>query len=61
VVVAPHPYHAVTKADGRFTFDDLPAGSYRLRVWHERLGTLDREVQVPEKADAAMKVEMKLR
>jgi plastocyanin len=61
VVVAPHPYHAVTKADGRFTFDDLPAGSYRLRVWHERLGTLERDVQVPEKADAAMKVEMKLR
>jgi len=61
VVVAPHPYHAVTKADGQFTFGDLPAGSYRLRIWHERLGTLDREVRLPEKANAAVKVEMKMR
>jgi len=61
VVVASHPYHAVTKADGQFTFDDLPAGSYRLRIWHERLGTLEREVRLPEKANAAVKVEMKMR
>ena len=61
VVVAPHPYHAVTKADGGFTFEDLPAGSYRLRIWHERLGTQEREVKVPDKAQATMKVELKPR
>jgi plastocyanin len=61
VVVAPHPFHAVTKPDGRFTFGELPAGSYRLRVWHERLGMREQEVRVPDKADAAVKVAMKLR
>ena len=40
VVVAAHPYYAITKADGQFDFDNLPPGQYRLKVWQERLGTL---------------------
>ena len=39
VVVAAHPYYAITGADGRFAFDNLPPGRYRLQIWHERLGT----------------------
>lgn len=61
VVVAAHPYYAVTKADGQFTFDNLPPGSYRLQIWHERLGTVPMEVTVPEKGNATISVEMKLR
>jgi hypothetical protein len=40
VVVADHPYYRVTPADGAFAYDNLPAGKYRLKIWHERLGTL---------------------
>ncbi len=61
VVVAAHPYYAVTKADGQFTFEDLPPGSYRLRIWQERLGTVQREVTIPAKVSAEIKVEMKPR
>lgn len=61
VVVAAHPYYAVTRGDGQFSFENLPAGSYRVQIWHERLGTVLREVTVPEKGNATVKVEMKPR
>jgi hypothetical protein len=38
VVVASHPFYALTDAQGRFKLDNVPAGQYTVRVWHERLG-----------------------
>src|SRR3972149_8913617 len=38
VVVSEHPYYAVTDLYGEYQITDIPAGSYRLKVWHERLG-----------------------
>ena len=38
IVVLPHPWAAVTGTDGSFAIADLPAGSYMLEAWHERLG-----------------------
>ena len=38
VVVLPHGWAAVTGEDGTFTLADVPAGSYTLEAWHERLG-----------------------
>lgn len=35
VVVAEHPYYAVTGRDGRFTLPDVPPGTYTLRMWRE--------------------------
>ncbi|HEY3634446.1 MAG TPA: carboxypeptidase regulatory-like domain-containing protein [Caldimonas sp.] len=60
VVVAPHPYYAVTRADGQFSFEGLPPGSYRLQIWHERLGPITRQVIVPATGGASVSVEMKL-
>jgi hypothetical protein len=51
----------VTKADGGFSFDNLPPGSYRLQIWHETLGTAARDVNVAEKGNAEVNVEMKPR
>lgn len=34
VVVAKHPYHAVTDAQGRFELRDVPVGEHTIRVWH---------------------------
>ena len=46
IAVAPHPFVAVTEADGLFRFDGVPAGRYTLVVWSEVLGTRTRELTV---------------
>lgn len=35
-----HPYFAVTNPDGSFEIPGLPAGTYTIEAWHERLGTM---------------------
>jgi hypothetical protein len=50
--VVPHPYYAVSSADGRFEIKGLPEGTYTVEVWHERLGTRTATVKVDGKAGA---------
>ncbi|MDH5681341.1 MAG: hypothetical protein OEZ36_07135 [Spirochaetota bacterium] len=52
--VLPHPYGAVTNDDGSFKLTDVPAGSYKLKVWHEALG--EKVVSVDVKAGQDSKV-----
>lgn len=58
VVVAAHPYYAVTGANGGFTFSDLPPGQYKLQIWQERLGTTTASVTVGSQP-SQVTVEMK--
>ncbi len=44
--VADNPYYAVTDGRGKFTIQDVPAGTYTLEVWQEKLGTQTRKVTV---------------
>lgn len=37
--VMSHPFFSVTKQDGKFIIGNLPAGTYELEAWHEKLGT----------------------
>ena len=46
VVVSDHPYYSVTDVYGEYLISDIPAGSYRLKVWHETLGTQEKPVEV---------------
>ncbi|MCH7592377.1 MAG: carboxypeptidase regulatory-like domain-containing protein [Planctomycetes bacterium] len=46
IVVAKHPYYAVTGKDGTFRFEDVPAGNYTVEIWHEKLGKKQAEVTV---------------
>lgn len=39
IVVASHPYYALTDDEGRFRLPDLPVGPHTIEVWHEVLGT----------------------
>ena len=38
--------NAVTNSNGDFSLEGVPPGDYRLRVWHEYLGTLTRNLKV---------------
>jgi plastocyanin len=44
--VVPHPYFAVSGADGTFEIKGLPAGTYTIEAWHETLGTQTMQVTV---------------
>lgn len=46
VGVIPHPYFAVSGADGTFTIARVPAGRHTIAIWHEAYGTLTRTVEV---------------
>jgi hypothetical protein len=35
IYVTPHPFAAITDAQGHFLINDLPPGTYQLRTWHE--------------------------
>ncbi len=39
IIVTEHPYYALTDADGQFRLENVPEGSYRIKAWHEELGT----------------------
>lgn len=55
-MVVDHPYAAVTNKEGKFTIANLPAGEHEFRVWHERVGYLDRKYAVKvTKGDVALK------
>ena len=47
IVVQEHPFYAVTDASGQFTLTDVPAGTYTIESWHEKLGTQTATVTVP--------------
>lgn len=46
VVVAEHPYYAITADAGSFQLRDVLPGTYELEVWHEKLGSQRKEVTV---------------
>ena len=45
-MIVDHPYAAVTDKDGKFTIANLPAGEHVFRLWHERVGYLDKKLDI---------------
>ncbi len=43
-----HPFHAVSGEDGAFSIGKLPAGTYTLEAWHEKLGKQTQQVTLTD-------------
>ncbi len=50
--VLDHPYFAVTKDDGSFEIKNLPAGTYTISIWQEKLGTQEQQITVAAQTNA---------
>jgi plastocyanin len=59
VAVLPHPFHAVTGADGSFAIEGLPAGSYEIEAVHDKLKPAAAKVSVRD--GEAAKLSLSLR
>jgi hypothetical protein len=49
----------VSNADGTFAIKGLPAGTYTVEVWHEKLGTQTTKVTVDGKGPATADISYK--
>ncbi|HYA27325.1 MAG TPA: carboxypeptidase regulatory-like domain-containing protein [Acidobacteriota bacterium] len=58
LVAEENPYFAVTDGSGSFKLTDVPAGSYTVEVWHEKLGKSTQKVTVKAKEDAKVNFEI---
>ncbi len=59
IVVAEHPYYALTAADGSFKMSDIPPGTYQLQYWHEKLGKVTKEITVKPGEKTVVNMEYK--
>jgi len=46
ILVLPNPFFAVADARRRFVIKNVPAGTYRLKAWHERMPSQVKEITV---------------
>ena len=46
IMVFDHTFFTIPKSDGGFTIDEVPAGTYKVSAWHERIGETSQDVKV---------------
>ena len=56
ILVVEGPFHATSDARGRFAIAGLPAGTWPVVAWHERLGERTGSVTVPAAGAAELEL-----
>lgn len=54
IVVKANPYFAVTDENGQFKMENVPAGSYKIEAWQEKLGKRASDVVVNPKEEVTV-------
>lgn len=58
-LVADNPYYAITDEQGKFSLTDIPAGTYRVVVWHPYMReAAAQEVTIAPKASTSLQFEI---
>ena len=58
IVVADDSFVVVTDETGSFKVPNVPPGTYKLEVWHEKFGTQSKEVTVKAGGDSSVIFEL---
>jgi plastocyanin len=61
VITLKTPHFTQVAKDGRFTLDKIPAGNYKIHVWHDRGGEQSADLVVPATGLAGLKYELDAR
>jgi len=61
VLVLENPYFSLTEKDGVFKIENVPAGTYKLSAWHERLRTITKDVTIEAGKTTSVDFQMKKR
>ncbi len=61
VLVLENPYFSLTGKDGVFKIENVPAGTYKLSAWHEKLRTVTKDVTVEASKTTSMDFQLKKR
>jgi plastocyanin len=61
VITLKTPYFAQAAKDGRFVLEKIPAGNYKIHVWHDRGGEQTADLMVPATGLAGLKYELDAR
>lgn len=59
IVILKNPYFSKVDKDGTFSIKDVPAGTYTLKVWHEKLKAEPQSVVVPADSSVAVTIALK--
>ncbi len=59
VIVLQNPYFSTTKRDGSYEIKNVPAGTYTLKIWHERRKPTTQTVTVPESGNVEVNFDLR--
>jgi plastocyanin len=54
ILVLPNPFFAMADARGNYVIKGVPAGTYRVKAWQERMPALVKEITVPLEGEVKM-------
>jgi plastocyanin len=60
ILIMPNPWFSPTDRKGQYEIKDVPAGTYRIKAWHERLPPKYLEITVPENGSVELNITMGL-
>lgn len=59
ILVLETPHWAITDKDGSYRIGGIPAGSYKVKTWHEKLKPAVEEVDIPETGEVTLDLSLR--